>query len=248
MASNYNCLLLDVDGTLLDFAAAEREAILATLDACGLPATEEAAAQYTAINAELWAQLEKGELKKDQLVTQRFATLLGHMGAEGDPIRLNNEYLTRLSASATPYPGAEELLSELAEFATLAAVTNGTYTAQMSRLEKSGLLPYLDEVFVSEKMGSNKPVPKIFNEALRRLGIRNKSRVLVVGDSLTADIQGGQNAGLDTCWCNFTGAEDSTGPQPTYTAHSYTELKLIAVGKEELELAANREKRHQPVQ
>lgn len=245
MAANYNCLLFDLDGTLFDFSAAERAAIGETLTEAGIADSDEAAAAYSKINAELWAQLERGEIKKDKLVVRRFQDLLDALGAKGDPIRMNNCYMTRLSAEATPFPGAEELLAELAEFATLAAVTNGIDKIVMSRLQKSGLGQFFDDVFVSEKIGCAKPAPKIFDYALKKLGITNKDRALVIGDSLSADVAGGMAAGLATCWCNFTGAENHTKFTPTFTVADYAQLKLVAVGEEELKNAAAREKRHQ---
>lgn len=199
MAANYNCLLFDVDGTLLDFNAAEREAISGTLEKFELPADEETIARFSAINAALWDELEKGKIKKDKLVVRRFAQLLEALDQKGDAIRMNNEYMTRLSAAAPMFPGADEMLRDLAEFATLAVVSNGNQKVQLQRLEKSNLLQYFDEIFVSEKLGVTKPSPKFFDAALRRLGIKNKERVLVIGDSLGADIKGGQNAGIDTC-------------------------------------------------
>lgn len=244
MPANYNCLLFDLDGTLFDFGAAEREAIAATLQAFSLPGDEETQNKFSAINAELWAQLEQGIIKKDRLVVERFARLLAELGANGDAVKMNNDFMTKLSGAAHCIPGAEELLAELSEFATLAAVTNGIQRVAMARLEKSGLLPYFDGVFVSEKVGAAKPNPKIFNTALNRLGIKNKAKTLVIGDSLAADIKGGAAAGLDTCWCNFSNIENTTAITPTYTVQSFTQLKIAAVGEEELTLAATREKRH----
>lgn len=244
MAANYNCLLMDVDGTLLDFSAAEQQAITETFEKFDIPTDEETIARFSAINAELWAKLEKGEIKKDKLVVRRFAQLLEALDKQGDAIKMNNEYLTRLSGAATAYPGAAEALAELAEFCTLAVVTNGNAKVQLNRLEKSGLARYFDEVFVSEKLGVTKPNPKFFDLALKQLGIKNRGRVLVVGDSLTADIKGAAAAKLDSCWYNPEGAENTAGVLPTHTVRSYTELKLVAVGEEELKLAENREKRH----
>lgn len=244
MSANYNCLLFDIDGTLLDFKAAEHDAIRETLSVFDLPTDEHTAATFSEINAGLWAALERGEIKKDKLVVQRFSKLLDVVGAEGDPVRINNEYMTRLSNGATTYPGAEELLNELAEFATLAAITNGSKKVQMNRLEKSRLLPYFDEVFVSEKLGVTKPAARFFELTLKQLGIKNKEKVLVIGDSLAADIQGGINASLDTCWCNYDNGDNDTNINPTHTVKSLVELKLIAVGEEELKLAETREKRH----
>lgn len=244
MAANYVCLLFDLDGTLMDFGAAEKEAIAGTLTQFELPADEATMELFSKVNADLWSQLEKGKIKKDKLVVRRFSRLLEEISAEGDPIKMNNDYMTRLSNAAFVYPGAEELLQEVAEFATLAVVSNGNQKVQMNRLEKSGLMPYFDEVFVSEKLGVTKPSPKFFELALRKLGIKNKERVLVIGDSLSADIKGGLNAGLDTCWVNFDGSENTSDIQPTYVVESYPQLKLLAVGEEELKLAATREKRH----
>lgn len=244
MLANYNCLLLDVDGTLLDFSAAERGAIAGTLSEFDLPVTEETIALYSRINADLWAALERGEIKKDKLTVLRFETLLKELNTERDAIRMNNEFLTRLSKEAVPIPGAQELLEELAEFATLAVVSNGIHKVQMQRLKKANLLQYFDDIFVSEKMGVTKPSPRFFNQALKKLGVNNKEKVLVVGDSLGADIQGGKNAKLDTCWCNFVGAENTGKIQPTYEVQSYEQIKQIAIGEEALKNAALREKRH----
>lgn len=244
MQANYSCLLFDIDGTLLDFAAAERQAIEGVLLAMGIECNDDIVARFSLINAELWQKFEKNEIRKEKLVVSRFSKLLEELGQKGDAVRMNNDYMVRLSQAATIYPGADELLRELAEFASIAAVTNGHYKIQMTRLEKSGLLPFFDDVFVSERIGAQKPAPKIFNEALRKLGVVNRTRVLMIGDSLSADIKGGQNAGLHTCWMNFAGAENSTNIRPTYEAKSYEQLKLLAIGEEAIKYADSREKRH----
>lgn len=244
MASNYSCLILDVDGTLLDYTEAERAAIAGTLTAFELPCTEEAFAKYSEINEMLWKQLERNEIKKDTLAKQRFALLLEFLQQKKDPIRMNNDFMTRLSQEAQMIPGADELLSELAEFCTLIALSNSGHRSLLSRLEKSGLLPYFDGVYSSEKMGVAKPHSKCFTYPLKQLGITNTKRVLVAGDSLTADIKGGAACGLDTCWCNFQNEENTTNIQPTHTARNFAELKLIAIGEKELKLAETREKRH----
>ncbi len=244
MKSNYNCMLLDLDGTLLDFASAEQEAIGQTLQTFNLPNTEETRRIYVGINAELWQKFEKGEIKKEKLVLQRFQKLLQQLNAKADAVQMNNEFLKCLSIQASPYPGAIELLEELAEFASLAVISNGSSRVQMSRLEKSGLLPYFDELFFSENVGIAKPSPKFFHHVLKKLGVTQKQKVLVIGDSLEADIQGGINTKLDTCWCNFDKLEIPNHPKPTYIVHNYLELKQVAVGEEALKIASNREKRH----
>ena len=181
-----------------------------------------------------------------KLVIQRFEKLLAAFGVQGNPVEINDYYLTQLSQRADTFPGAEEALEELAEVATLAVVSNGVEKVQAGRLEKSGLGRFFDGVFVSGRVGATKPARKIFDTALNTLGIENRKKVLMIGDSLKADIAGGTGAGIDTCWCNFRGAVLPEGaPQPTYTIQGYEELLRIVMEEEELANAGSKEKRHQ---
>ena len=242
----YYCLLFDVDGTLLDFNAAEDGALRDTLAHFSLPNTEDAVSQSHDINNALWAALEQGKVRQDKLVIQRFEKLLAAFGVQGNPVEINDYYLTQLSQRADTFPGAEEALEELAEVATLAVVSNGVEKVQAGRLEKSGLGRFFDGVFVSGRVGATKPARKIFDTALNTLGIENRKKVLMIGDSLKADIAGGTGAGIDTCWCNFRGAVLPEGaPQPTYTIQGYEELLRIVMEEEELANAGSKEKRHQ---
>lgn len=241
----YNCLLLDVDGTLLDFEAAEHKAFMETMEHFELPATSETLEMYLEINQGLWSALEKGQIKRDKLVIQRFARLLEALQVQGDAAGMNRWYLDRLGRHADLMPGALEAVAELAEVATLAVVSNGVEHVQLSRLKDSGLAIYMDGVFVSERVGTEKPGRRIFETALRQLGIENREKVLVVGDSLTADIQGGKNAGLATCWCNFKGQEGEPQPAPTHTIHSWPELYKLVMEPDELENLGLKSRKHQ---
>lgn len=188
----------------------------------------------------------RGRYWQDKLVIQRFEKLLAAFGVQGNPVEINDYYLTQLSQRADTFPGAEEALEELAEVATLAVVSNGVEKVQAGRLEKSGLGRFFDGVFVSGRVGATKPARKIFDTALNTLGIENRKKVLMIGDSLKADIAGGTGAGIDTCWCNFRGAVLPEGaPQPTYTIQGYEELLRIVMEEEELANAGSKEKRHQ---
>ncbi|HIX05308.1 MAG TPA: YjjG family noncanonical pyrimidine nucleotidase [Candidatus Fournierella pullicola] len=241
----YHCLLLDVDGTLMDFGAAEHKAFLETMSEFGLPATQEVEETYHTINKGLWAALEKGQIKRERLVVRRFEELLAALGSTGDAAVMNTFYLNRLSEHADLIPGALEAVKELAEVATLAVVTNGVEHVQEKRLKESGLGEYMDDVFISERLGVEKPNRRFFEIALRTLGIENKSKVLVVGDSLTADVKGGQNAGLDTCWTNWNGAEAPAENGPTRTVRTWEELLEIVMEPDELENVGQTRRKHQ---
>ncbi len=244
--AHYYCLLFDADGTILDFEAAEEGAFRETLAHFSLPNTDEILQKYKQINTELWNALEQGKIRQEKLVVQRFEQLLDAIGAHGDPVKINQHYLSQLALHAEKFEGAEDAIRELAEVATLAIVSNGVERVQNGRLESSGLRVYFDDVFISGRVGASKPARKIFDTAIRTLGIENRKKVLMIGDSLKADIAGGINAGIDTCWCNFKDEPLAPeGPQPTYIVHNYEELLQIVMEEGELANVGNKEKRHQ---
>lgn len=243
----YTCLLLDVDNTLLDFDAAERQALTETLIHYELPHDEQALACYHAVNRRLWDQLAKGELSRNKLFAIRFGQYLKAMALPeaGKGREMNDYYENALAGHADLLPGALTALHELAEVATLAIVSNGAYKVQRARIEASGIDRLMDGIYISEKVGAAKPASKIFDAALRDLGLTDRSRVLVVGDDLLADIRGGHNAGLDTCWVNFGRQDNPTDIQPKYTIDSYEALYRIVMEPEELENIGARNRRHQ---
>ena len=122
---------------------------------------------------------------------------------------------------------AEELCKKLSEKYELYIVTNGIGTVQQSRLAKSGLLPYFKDVFVSEKIGSQKPEKKFFDFVFENISEKDKSKVVIVGDSMSSDILGGINAGIDTCFFNPLGREEVYSP--TYAVKSFKELENIFI-------------------
>ena len=201
--AKYYCVLFDADNTLLNFDAAESKALAETLVNYGIEPDAETVQTYRTINEELWKQLEKGQIRREKLMSERFTRFLKAVNAAGNGVEMNRYYLELLSTHPDLMsPNVLEVLSELSEVATLAIVTNGFDKVQSRRVAESGIAPLLEDVFVSEKLDSETPNRKIFDAALRSLGVENREHVLMVGDSLSSDIQGGINAGLDTCWFN----------------------------------------------
>ena len=232
----YTCVLLDIDNTLLDFDAAERQAVTDMLAEYELPHDEAAYETYHKVNRELWDSLAKGQLNKQKLFQIRFSRFMQAMQLpdNGKGKAMNDRYEELLATHADLLPGALTALEELSEVATLAIVSNGA--AAVDR--------YMDGIYISEKVGAAKPSAKLFEHAFRDLGITNKSRVLMVGDDLLADIKGGMNAGVDTCWYNPGNVENKTGITPKFTVGSYEELYRIVMEPEELENLGVRNRRH----
>lgn len=243
--AKYNCIMMDIDNTLLDFDAAEHKALLETLQQFSLPCDEAAVSRYHEINSSLWGELNKGKIRRDKLVIERFDRFVKEIGAAAKAAELNRAYTEHLATHADVIPGAEEALQELAEVATMIAVSNGTESVERGRLKLSGFEKYFDDIFVSEAVGVSKPNPKIFQMAMRKLGIEHSDKVLVVGDSLSADIQGGVNAGLDTCWVNMNGLENESGLTPTYEVKALCELYPIVMEEDELQNVGLKNRKHQ---
>ncbi|WP_423404854.1 YjjG family noncanonical pyrimidine nucleotidase [Faecalibacterium prausnitzii] len=244
--AKYYCVLFDADNTLLNFDAAESKALAETLVNYGIEPDAETVQTYRTINSELWRQLEKGQIKREKLMAERFTRFLKAVNAAGSGAEMNQYYLDQLSTHPDlAAPNVLDVMKELAEVATLAVVTNGFDRVQSRRVAESGLKEFVEEVFVSEKLDSEKPNRKIFDTALRSLGVENREHVLVVGDGLSSDIQGGVNAGLDTCWYNPSHAENPGKVVPTYEIADLKELYPLVMEQEELANVGLKNRRHQ---
>ena len=244
--AKYYCVLFDADNTLLNFDAAEGKALAETLVNYGIEPDAETVQTYRTINEELWHQLEKGQIRREKLMNERFTRFLKAIDAAGDGAEMNRFYLDQLSTHPDLMSaGVQDVLRELSEVATLAVVTNGFQRVQTRRLAESGILNFMEDVFVSEKMDSEKPNRKIYDGALRALGVENREHVLVVGDSLSSDIQGGANAGLDTCWFNPDHHENPGKVVPTYEIESLEQLYPLVMEDEELANVGQKNRRHQ---
>ena len=198
----YETILLDADGTLLDFLRSEREAVGDVLRELGASADEEMIAVYSEINDGLWKELEQGRMQKSVLFYRRFELLFERYGIVADAKETGLRYMKNLSQKGYVLEGATEFCRRLSQGARLYIVTNGTEWIQEGRLADSGLLPYFQEVFISDRIGYPKPKREFFDLVAEQIPNFHKKTTLIVGDSLSSDIAGGINFGIDTCWYN----------------------------------------------
>lgn len=226
----YDIILLDADMTLLDFERSEREALRRVLTRAGVEPTDQVCADYSRINDAQWQAFARGEVDQDYLVVERFAALLRLYGTGQDPARLSRAYELALGEEAHLLPGAMDCCLELKRRGyALAIATNGLPMAQRGRWERTGLDKVIPDIFISMELGAQKPMPAFFDRVCAALGVTDRSRVLMVGDSLTSDIRGGHDAGLDTVWFNLKGLPLTGLAVPTYTVGSYAQLlELLA--------------------
>lgn len=222
-------LLWDIDGTLLNFLAAEKAAMKKCFEVCGIgECTDEMIARYSKINRKYWEMLERGEITKPQVLIGRFEEFFESEGIVTDcATEFNKEYQVRLGDTICFCDNGYELVKSLKGRVKQYAVTNGTKVAQDKKLAKSGLVELFDAVFISEEIGVEKPGVGFFEKVWDSIGKYKSDEVMIIGDSLTSDIQGGNNAGILCCWYNPKGAVNYTGVRVDYEIDNLQKVKEI---------------------
>jgi len=198
----FEFLLLDLDDTILDFQKSEEYGIRKTLSDAGIEPTEQICLRYSQINKEHWKRLELGEITRERLLISRFEELYRELETDADPARSAVEYMDNMASVHFFLPGAEDAVHALSKKYRTFIVSNGTASAQERRLTSANLYPYFEKVFISQLIGINKPAKEFFDRCFAQIPGFDPQKALIVGDSLSSDIQGGINAGIATCWVN----------------------------------------------
>ncbi len=222
-------VLWDIDGTLLDFQVAEKHAIRACFSKLRLgECTDEMLQDYVEINVGYWRRLERGELTKPQVLVGRFEEFFGKYGIDPAAAQaFNEEYQVRLGDTICFCKNALETVHALRGLVRQYAVTNGTKTAQERKLAESGLDKLFEDVFISEMIGIEKPMKGFFDKVFQKIGKYKREEMMIVGDSLTSDIQGGNNAGIATCWYNPRGEKRPESLRIDYEIRDIKEILEI---------------------
>lgn len=220
-------VLFDVDDTLLDFGKAEAAAIRKTFERIGIPVTVELIRRYSEINAQQWSRFEKGEITRERLLTERFDILFSELGINvpSEMAQASYEYL--LGIGHYFVDGAGELLEALKDKYELYIVSNGNASVQDRRLKSAGIIPYFKDIFISERVGFNKPSAEFFEACFERIPGFEKDKAVIVGDRLSSDILGGINAGVRTCWFNPNGEEPDPDIPADYEIKHLSELPAL---------------------
>ena len=220
-------LFLDLDDTILDFHKAERIALSKTIREFGVEPTEEVLSRYHMINKWHWEQLEQGKLTRNEVLTGRFRTLFEELGVSADAEKMQAGYEKNLSIGHYFMPGAEEAVEYLSKRYKLYLASNGTAVVQKGRMTSANLYRFFQKSFVSEEIGHNKPSLAYFEAAFAQIPNFDKSKALMVGDSLSSDIKGGINAGIRTCWINPNHAPAHPEIHPDYEIEALHQLPAL---------------------
>jgi 2-haloacid dehalogenase len=222
----YEIFLFDADGTLYDFNKAEESALQRMFEQNGFGYSPKVLERYRALSAELWAAYEKGKMKKLDLQKLRFERLFGELEIRCDALEFNDNYIVKLGEGGFLLNGAIEICEAVASAGKpIYIVTNGFQRVQEPRIKNSPLDKFISDVFISEVVGYPKPDERYFEHVFSNIPQVSKDKILIIGDSLAADIAGGNKAGIDSCWFNEHGIENETSALPTYEISELQELR-----------------------
>lgn len=225
----FDMILWDVDQTLLDFGRSQQDALSRSFEKYERILDEKTLALYNSINDDYWKRHERGEVSKKELLTGRFATLFSRLNITDIPVKEFADFYQRALGEVYFFrDDSYRLCQELKEKGIRQyAVTNGVSSTQRNKLRLSGLEKLLDDVFISEEIGTPKPSMLYFEECFRRIPGFSREKALLVGDSLSSDIQGGNNAGICCCWYNPEKKTNDTSLRIDYEIRNLWELKNV---------------------
>ena len=224
----YEIILFDADETLFDFKKSEKEALKNTIPEFNIEYDEAHHLKvYKEINTAIWKEFEDGLITQKKLKVERFKRLSDKLNVKFDEVEFAKTYMKHLSLASFLYEDSIALIEHLYKNYRLSIITNGLKDVQQNRIGKSVIGKYFETIVISEEVQVAKPDSKIFELTLNILKHTDKSKVLMVGDSLTSDIQGGINFGIDTCWFNPNKIVNKTEIKPTYEISSLLKLNDI---------------------
>lgn len=223
----YKMIIFDADETLFDFSKSEKFAFRKAMEESNLSFEEEYFLTYKRINIEIWQEFEKGLITQKELKIDRFKRFLNKIDVTIDAYTFAESFMNNLEHASFLFDETKELIENLSKTHRLIMVTNGLTRVQRTRIRKSSIARYFETIIISEEVGYAKPNPKIFELGLKDIQLPKKEEILMIGDSLTSDIQGGINYKIDTVWYNFGNTLNSKDIQPTYIINSLKEIYHI---------------------
>jgi len=224
--AKYEWLLFDFDNTLADFNASSKLAFVDLLNGIGIEFAEELYPIYNKINHQCWDEREAGLISHEVLKKKRWELFFKQVGIDHDPLAANGIYFETIKTNPVYIDYATELLVGIQSHFKTMIITNGLSEVQNPRIEKLGIAKYFDHIVISDEIGTAKPQKAFFDHCYELMHRPNKSKVLVIGDTLKSDIKGGQNFGFDTCWYNYYKEDNLTNIKPSYTVDNLKSLAL----------------------
>jgi len=228
-------IFLDLDDTILDFQKAEAIALSKTLTILGLTPTNEIISRYSQINLEQWRLLEEEKCTREQVLINRFKILFLEFGINCSGLEAKEQYEQLLGVGHYFIPNALDILETLHTQYNLYLASNGTSAVQASRIKSAGIEKFFKEIFISEHIGYNKPNLAFFEHCFDNIADFAKDETIIIGDSLTSDIKGGNNAEIYTCWFNPNRTINNTNIFPDYEIIELNDISTVITKIKEIQ-------------
>lgn len=220
-------ILLDVDNTLIDFNKSAEWSIRKCFEEYGLEFTDDVLPVFHRINDELWHRIEQGTITKPQLHKIRWQTIFDALGIKENGEEFEKKFVEYVPQAGIPVEGAKDLLEYLASKYIICFASNSSKSQQNIKLKKAHMMKYAEHLFISDDIGFAKPAKEFFEACMEKLKGISKEEVILIGDSLTADIAGGINFGIKTIWFNFKQEEVPENLRADYIVNNLSEIKNI---------------------
>lgn len=198
-------IFFDLDDTIFDFKKAERIALEKALREFSVEPDAKILSRYSEINISQWKLLELGRLTREEVKVRRYKFLFDEFGIDLNPEQVTALYEKNLGIGHYFIDGAEKTIKSLFGKYHLYIVSNGATAVQQSRLASSDIVKYFDGIFISQTVGFDKPDVRFFEKCFESIDGFSRDNAVIVGDSLSSDIQGGINAKIKTIWFNPNG-------------------------------------------
>ena len=192
-------VLIDLDGTLLDFSAGERNAFKETIEKySNYNLKEDDYKKFSDINEFYFNEYSRGNMLRKEFHYNRFKKIFEYLNLDCPIEEANAFYIESLRYQANPFDDVFEFLDYLKGKYRLFIASNGMTSVQIKRLEISKLLNYFEKIYVSETIGFNKPDEGFFEYVLKDINDYDKSKYIIIGDRLDSDIEGGRRFDIKT--------------------------------------------------
>ena len=133
-AKAYELILLDADGTLLDYDRTEALALELSFRGAGIEYRKDAyLPRYREVNDKIWKEFENGLITAAELRVERFRRFFSLVGLEADPAPFGKAYVENLAEGGFLFDEAQPLLERLKPRFKLGLVTNGLKEVQRKR-------------------------------------------------------------------------------------------------------------------
>lgn len=224
-------ILWDIDNTLLSFDLAEKAAMTNGFSKFNLDIKDDnALASYKVINDKYWKRLERGEMTRKQILGDRFREFFDFYNINYDDQMIddfNLYFQQEVGRQIFFNDKAWDTVGYLNKDYDQYAVTNGSKIAQDAKVVNSGLDKIFKKVFISENLGYDKPYKEFFDLVFEDIGSSKRDEYILIGDSLTSDMRGANNAGIKNIWYNPHAKKNHLDVKLDYTIHTLDQVPEI---------------------